>query len=242
MSATFFVSDLHLCESRPHTTRLFLDFLEHTAGAAGALYILGDLFEYWAGDDDLYDPLHRSVIEGLRRLADQGTAVYIMHGNRDFLLGSVFCRATGAQLVPDPQPVDLHGHRALVSHGDQLCTDDIDYQKFRTQVRGAEWQAPFLAQPLEQRKATILALRQRSEQEKAGKSADIMDVNADEVMAVLRRYDAPELLIHGHTHRPGRHVHDVDGKRCERIVLSDWDVAGSYLACDASGCRFIELG
>lgn len=241
MSATFFVSDLHLCETRPHTTRLFLDFLAGRAPAAATLYILGDLFEYWAGDDDLEDPHHCQVITALRALSDRGTSIYVMHGNRDFLMGEAFAEACGATLLPDPLLIELHGHSALLTHGDLMCADDVEYQRFRSQVRDSRWQQDFLALPLVQRKAQIAALRVRSEQEKSYKEARIMDVNADAVAGMVRSLGYPELLIHGHTHRPGRHRLVVDGRVCERIVLADWDVGGSYLVCDESGCEVVAI-
>ncbi len=236
MNPTFFVSDLHLCETRPQVTRLFLDFLAHHAPQAGALYILGDLFEYWAGDDDMDTPHHRTVIAAMRALADRGVAIHVMHGNRDFLMGLGFAEASGADLLPDPLSVDLHGRAAILTHGDQLCLDDVEYQRFRTMVRAPQWQQQFLGLPLAQRKAQIAALRTRSEQEKSSKDASIMDVNQDAVDNLIRAHNYPSLLIHGHTHRPGRHRLLVDGQPCERIVLADWDATGSYLICDAEGC------
>lgn len=235
-SHSLFISDLHLCSSRPGITRQFVDFLHTTASRAEALYILGDLFEYWAGDDDVGDPRHQDMVAALSELSRNGTRVYFMHGNRDFLLGDVFAQATGVTLLQDPTLVTLYGRRVLLSHGDLLCTDDIEYQAFRWQVRDPAWQQQFLSQPLAGRKAQIEALRQRSEQEKSHKSESIMDVNAEAVHAWLRQYDYPEMLIHGHTHRPARHDIEVDGHRCERWVLGDWYEQGSCLRCDESGC------
>ncbi len=241
MIQTYFVSDLHLCETRPQVTRLFLEFLSVQARKAEALYILGDLFEYWAGDDDLDDPHQRTVISGLRTLSDRGTTVHLMHGNRDFLLGEAFATACGAELLPDPYPIELHGHAALLTHGDLMCTDDVEYQNFRRQVRDPHWQQDFLSLSLVQRKAQIAALRARSEQEKSGKDARIMDVNTDAVASMVRAHGYPEWLIHGHTHRPGRHRIDVDGRSCERIVLADWDGSGHYLACSEAGCETFTI-
>lgn len=241
MTQTLFISDLHLCETRPQVTRLFLDFLAQKAPHAEALFILGDLFEYWAGDDDLDDPHIAPIIAGLRALTERGMAVYLMHGNRDFLIGRDFAAATGVALLQDPWVGVLHGRAVLLTHGDQLCTDDVAYQDFRRQVRDAQWQQAFLAQPLAQRKAQIAALRQRSMAEKSAKAAEIMDVNADAVSDLLRQHGYPDLLIHGHTHRPGRHMIVVDGHAGERIVLSDWDTACSYLACDKAGCEVVPL-
>lgn len=241
MSLSLFVSDLHLCATRPHTTWLFLEFLSNNAPESEALYILGDLFEYWAGDDDVDDLHHGPVIKALRTLSEHGTDIRIMHGNRDFLMGETFAQACGAELLPDPFLLDVHGHRVLLTHGDLMCADDVAYQKFRSQVRNPRWQQDFLALPLAQRKAQIAALRVRSEQEKSHKDTSSMDVNADAVAEMVRTHDYPEMLIHGHTHRPGRHQLEVGGKKCERIVLADWDVCGSYLACDESGCEVVTI-
>ena len=233
---SLFISDLHLCSSRPVITQQFLTFLQTEAVQAQALYILGDLFEYWAGDDDVDDAHHQAIIAGLHRLAASGTNIFFMHGNRDFLLGQVFADATGIQLLHDPTIIDLHGKRALLSHGDVLCTDDVDYQAFRRLVRASAWQAAFLATPLTARKTQIEILRQRSELEKSYKSESIMDVNPDAVNQLIKDYDYPELLIHGHTHRPALHQLKVDGHACQRWVLGDWYEQGSCLRCNATGC------
>lgn len=233
---SLFISDLHLCSTRPAITRQFVDFLQTSAAGAEALYILGDLFEYWAGDDDLSDVRHQEIIGALNQLASSGTRLFFMHGNRDFLLAEGFARATNATLLSDPTLLTLYGRQALLSHGDILCTDDTEYQAFRHQVREPAWQRQFLAQPLADRKAQIEVLRQRSEQEKSRKAESIMDVNQAAVHALLREHNYPELLIHGHTHRPAKHVVQVDGHVCERWVLGDWYEQGSCLRCDASGC------
>lgn len=238
---SLFISDLHLCHSRPAITRQFLAFLADAATQAEALYILGDFFEYWAGDDDLEDQHHQTVIQALATLANSGTRVFFMHGNRDFLIGQAFATAAHATLLSDPTPVTLYGQRVLLSHGDALCTDDTAYQAFRQQVRNPQWQAAFLQQPLAARKAQIEALRQKSEHEKAYKSESIMDVNTDALHALVKAYDYPSLLIHGHTHRPARHVLTVDGHTCIRWVLGDWYEQGSCLRLDDSGCRAITL-
>jgi UDP-2,3-diacylglucosamine hydrolase len=197
---------------------------------------LGDLFEYWAGDDDLDEPLHRHVADGLRGLAERGVRIYLMHGNRDLLMGEALARACGAELLPDPTLVDLYSQPTLLSHGDALCTDDAEYQAFRIQVRNPAWQAQFLAQPLAQRKAFIEQVRAQSEANKQQKTLEIMDVNADAVAALLRTHGYPR-LIHGHTHRPARHVLPLDDRVCERWVLSDWGAQGHALRCDADGCQ-----
>lgn len=237
---SLFISDLHLCPTRPAINALFTRFVQDIAPQAEALYILGDFFEYWAGDDDLADPFHTAIAGTLAGLAQRGTRIYIMHGNRDFLLSDAFLRAAQATLLPDPTRIDLYGTPTLLMHGDTLCTDDVAYQQFRVMVRGTEWQRKFLAQPLGQRKAQIEDLRKKSEQEKSNKSAEIMDVNSDAVANTLRAQGYPR-LIHGHTHRPARHSHRVDGMLCERWVLPDWYVTGGYLRCGPAGCEAVGL-
>ena len=237
---TLFISDLHLCPTRPSINRLFFGFLEDTAAQALALYVLGDLFEYWAGDDDLADPFNHEVALAFARLSKSGVALYFMHGNRDFLLGDAFVAACGGQLLPDPTLIHLYGKPTLLMHGDSLCIDDLAYMAFRNSVRDPLWQSNFLAQPLAQRKTQIEALRRDSEREKKHKSDTIMDVNPSAVLDVLHAHQCPR-LIHGHTHRPARYLHEVDGKACERWVLTDWYLHGGYLSCDADGCRAFEV-
>lgn len=238
--STLFISDLHLCAGRPQSTRSFFRFLEREARGAEALYILGDLFEYWAGDDDLGDPFNASIAAALARLVAAGVPSYLMHGNRDFVIGDAFARASGVTLLPDPTLVKLDGQAVLLMHGDTLCTLDVAYQAFRREARSEAWIRHLLQRPLAERKAAVETLRRQSEQEKRGKTAEIMDVAPAEVEDVLRRYGYPR-LIHGHTHRPARHVHMVDGHACERWVLADWYGGASCLACDAAGCRAIQL-
>lgn len=214
-----------------------MNFLATTARQAGALYVLGDLFEYWAGDDALVEDMHaQSVTAAFKRLAEAGIPVFVMHGNRDLLMSEGFAQAAGATLLPDPTSIEVAGCRVLLSHGDALCTDDVAYQAFRRQVRDPAWQRTFLAQPLSARKLQIEGLRMRSETEKSVKSEAIMDVNDDAVSALLRQYAYPALLIHGHTHRPAMHALTVDGHDCTRWVLADWHETGDYLRLDASGC------
>ena len=238
--ATLFISDLHLCASRPQINRIFLGFLDGPARHADALYILGDLFEYWAGDDDLHDPFHAQVISALHGLAAHGIKVYLMHGNRDLLMGEALANACHATLLHDPTLIDLYGMPTLLSHGDILCTDDTEYQRYRTQVHDAVFQKQFLARPLTERKAYIEQLRSRSTTEKQGKDGVIMDVSDAAVAALLREYRYPR-LIHGHTHLPDCHEHVVDGHRCERWVLGDWHQQGSALRCDKQGCAAISV-
>jgi UDP-2,3-diacylglucosamine hydrolase len=233
--STLFTSDLHLKPEAPHLSHILLKLLAAAAIAADALYVLGDLFEAWPGDDDAADPFNAPVISAFRALSDRGIPLYFQHGNRDFLLGAEFARATGGKLLPEELVVDLHGTRTLLMHGDQLCTDDVAYQQFRAQVRNPAWQQALLQQPLAARKHLARQLREGSDAAKSGKSMDIMDVNADAVAAAFRRHGVTR-LIHGHTHRPARHIHPVDGRDCERIVLADWRDAGAYLEVDAGGC------
>jgi UDP-2,3-diacylglucosamine hydrolase len=237
---SIFVSDLHLSPERPRIVQAFLDFARTTATHAEAVYILGDLFEYWIGDDDLAEAFNARIADALGSLARGGVAVYLMHGNRDMLLGQAFAGRTGAKLIADPLELDLYGSRTLLMHGDTLCTDDVDYQKFRVYARDPENQRNFLARPLPQRREQALGMRAESLKSKEGKPQPIMDVTTASVEAALRSHGYPR-LVHGHTHRPGRHVHLVDGRECERWVLPDWYERGGYLRCDATGCTEVTL-
>ncbi len=236
---SLFVSDLHLCPSRPAINRIFFDFLRGPATQAEALYILGDLFEFWAGDDDDTD-FHRDVLGGLRALSVRGVRILLMHGNRDFLIGERFAAEAGLQLLPDPTRLELYGTSTVLLHGDTLCTDDVKYLAFRAKVRAPEFQQQFLAQPLAARKQIIAGLRTENAEEKQQKAEAIMDVAPTAVEGMFRAQDCPR-MIHGHTHRPAVHRFAVDGKHCERWVLADWYETGSYLRCDANGCRSIAL-
>ena len=242
MSHTLFISDLHLSQDHPQSTELFLHFAANIAPAAEAMYILGDLFEYWAGDDHLLDdPFHLQITNALRHLDAQGTRIYIMHGNRDFLMAKELGSACNATLLGDPTLLDLYGTPTLLTHGDALCTDDTEYQRFRTQVRNSDWQARFLAQPLAQRKAQIEQMRMQSESQKGSKKMELMDVSDNAVNDLLRQNHYPR-LIHGHTHRPAKHLHHVDGHTCERWVLGDWDSGkAATLRCDAHGLAWVNL-
>ena len=236
-----FISDLHLCASRPEVKATFLTFLKNNVAQAHSLYILGDLFEYWAGDDEIESTEHQALIKAFQDLASKGVKVYLMHGNRDFLIGEDFCTSTNIQLLADPTLITLHGQRVLLSHGDALCTDDVDYQKFRQQVRNPQWQKNFLGQSLVSRKLQIEEIRLRSEEEKSQKLAQIMDVNQEAVESLLRIYDYPEFLVHGHTHRPNKHLLQLDAHPVTRWVLGDWYEQGSYLACDQNGWKAMRL-
>lgn len=236
-----FISDLHLCASRPHITTAFLHFLQTTAAKAHALYILGDLFEYWVGDDDVEDAHISPIIAALRSLVDAGVNVNFMHGNRDFLIADHFCSEAKLTLLQDPTLIDLHGKKVLLSHGDALCTDDTAYQTFRQQVRDTTWQTNFLSQPLASRKHQVENIRMCSEQEKSKKSAEIMDINQAALAELLVNYDYPEIIIHGHTHRPDQHHHQIGNHSITRWVLGDWYEQGSYLEYDKHGCKSVKL-
>ena len=216
-----FISDLHLCADRPALTAVFERYLAGPARAAARLYILGDLFEYWAGDDDLDDPLNTHVAGLLADLAESGCQVFFMPGNRDFLIGADFAARARLQLLAEPARIELGNEAVLLCHGDSLCTDDLAYQAFRSQVRNPAWQAQFLGQPLAVRKQIIAGVRMKSEEAKSEKAAAIMDVNSEAVVALFREH-AVSQLIHGHTHRPADHQVDADGRTCQRLVLADW--------------------
>jgi UDP-2,3-diacylglucosamine hydrolase len=238
--STLLVSDLHLTEERPEANERFIAFLEDKAGSAEALYILGDFFEYWIGDDDLGEPFNAVVAGLLKAISRKGVQVRLMHGNRDFLIGEGFCKATGATLLADPSLQDIEGVRTLLMHGDTLCTDDLEYQAWRRKARDPAFQAAFLAKPIPERRQAIQQMREKSKEVVQGKSAEIMDVNDDAVRETLRRHGVRR-LIHGHTHRPGRHALEVDGERCERWVLPDWYGAGGYLEVDRKGPRLVRF-
>lgn len=239
-ASSLFISDLHLCPARPGIANLFFKFLDLQARQADALYILGDLFEYWAGDDDFVDPFNASICYALKNLAKNGTPVYFLPGNRDFLAGEGFAEASGVELVEEPLLTTLCGEPTLLLHGDTLCSDDVEYSKFRAEVHNPAWRRKFLALPLTERKAQIEEMRRRSEEAKQIKPVDIMDVNNDSVAELLRTHDYPR-LIHGHTHRQSCYTHIVDGRRCQRWVLGDWYHNGNYLACDEFGLAFHAL-
>jgi UDP-2,3-diacylglucosamine hydrolase len=239
--STLLISDLHLRPEAPHLCRVLVEWLAGPATSADALYVLGDLFEAWPGDDDAADPFNAPVIAAFRALSERGIPLYFQHGNRDFLLGAEFSRATGGSLLADELVVDLHGTPTLLMHGDQLCTDDLAYQQFRARVRDPDWQQALLRQPLAARKHLARQLRESSGLAKAGKSVEIMDVNTEAVAAAFRRHHATR-LIHGHTHRPARHVHAVDGRACERIVLADWREGGACIEVDAGGSVAHTIG
>lgn len=218
---TRFISDLHLEESRPDITDAFLAFLNDKAMGIEALYILGDFFEAWIGDDER-TPLQNRIAEALREVSNSGTALYLMHGNRDFLIGEDFCNRCGATLLPDPVVVNLYGTPTLLMHGDSLCTADQEYQKFRANMRNQQWQQMFLQRSLADRQMVARQLREISMAKNQGKAETIMDVTPEEVVREMESHGV-QRLIHGHTHRPAIHELTANGRPARRIVLGDWD-------------------
>ncbi len=233
MHQTLLLSDLHLDPARPDATERFTALLSQWQGRADALYILGDLVEYWLGDDQDAGDLE-TAFRSIREFAG-ACPVYFMHGNRDFLIGNAFAERYGVRLLDDPTVVDLHGTPTLLMHGDTLCTDDHHYQAFRRTVRDPGWQQDFLARPLAEREAIARQLRDTSKAAMAQKSMEIMDVNAGAVAAAYRAHGVRR-LIHGHVHRPAVHSGPVDGEPRERIVMGDWYTSLSYVTCDSGGC------
>ena len=232
-----FVADVHLCESRPDASARFFSFLRDTAPHASALYILGDLFEAWVGDDDLASPLHRAVAQHLSDLSSREVQIFFMHGNRDFMLAKHFAKRCGMQLLADPVVVDLFGTATLLTHGDTLCTADTDYQRYRSVVRHPLMLRLLRALPLFLRHDMAARARSRSERAKLRKSYEIMDVDSQAVAAMFKQYDV-QRMIHGHTHRPAHHHLNLNGKKYERWVLPDWyGDGGGYIVCDAERCQ-----
>ena len=231
--AALFISDLHLHAERPDGIEHFQQFMRTDARSASALYILGDLFEAWIGDDDT-DPGHAPIITALADLRREGVPCYFMHGNRDFLVGKRFAAATGCVLLDEWHVIDIAGQRAVLTHGDLLCTDDTAYQELRRVVRNPSWQREFLAKSLDERRAIVTDLRERSKTETAEKPAEIMDVNQAAVEATLEEHGV-DILLHGHTHRPAVHEFVMDNAPATRIVLGDWYDSGSVLRWDETG-------
>ncbi len=236
--ATLFISDLHLCATRPEPIDTFCRLLSGPARRAEALYILGDLFEAWIGDDDERSP-HAEIVAALAEYSAAGP-LYVMHGNRDFLMGPRFAERTRCSLLPDPSLVDLYGTPTLLMHGDTLCTRDHDYQAFRKQVRNPLWMQGFLARPLAERAAIAQNLREGSRAAVQQKAAEIMDVDPEAVCAAMRAHGVLQ-LIHGHTHRPAIHELSLDGQAARRIVLGDWYQRDSVLVMDGQGPRLLPV-
>ena len=229
-----FISDLHLQESRPDITKAFLNFLEHTASKAEKLYILGDLFEAWIGDDDQNDFI--SNIQSALLKINKTTEVFFMHGNRDFLIGSEFASSSGLKLLNDPCSEEMFGNQVLLMHGDLLCIEDHDYQAFRKTSRDPKWQNEFLTKTIQERQEIADNLRTISKEATETKKEEIMDVSAAEVIRIMEE-SSVNLLIHGHTHRPKSHKIKVNDQPSERIVLGDWDAYGWYIWMDSSSCE-----
>ena len=247
-AVALFISDLHLQASLPRTTQAFRDFLDQHASRAEQLYLLGDIFEYWAGDDDIETPYNRDIVNALRRISDSGVAVYWIAGNRDFLVGAAFAEAAGLTILEDPHVIHLAGRDITLAHGDAQCTDDTAYMAFRAQVRQAAWQQQFLGMPLAQRKAIIEGVRQNSKDANKEKSYEIMDVNAEAIRGV---YDqtGTQTLIHGHTHRPALHVDESGAAKRLRYVLPDWEydvepARGGWMSLTSDGVlhRYDSVG
>lgn len=240
MKPALLLSDLHLAEERAGSAAAFRAFAAGPARRAGAVYILGDLFDSWVGDDQQREPFAAAIVRELRGIADAGVALSIARGNRDFLLGEGFARAAGATLLAEETLADLGGVRTLLTHGDELCTDDHAYQRYRAWMRDAAHQRQLLRLPYRLRRRIAEWMRRKSRSETARKPESILDVNAAAVEAALRRHHVTR-MIHGHTHRPARHALVVDGVACERIVLADWDERGHYLEIGDEGILAIEL-
>lgn len=236
---TLFVSDLHLEADRPDIGKQFLDFLETDAREADDLYILGDLFEAWVGDDDP-NTHYFTIKRALRKLVDGGIPVYFMHGNRDFMIGNGFANETGVRILDDPHEVSMYGQKTLLSHGDILCVDDVQYQRVRKMVRDPDWQANMRAKPLKERLRIAQEARRQSLEQTINQSLEIMDVNQDEVVRFIKKYKV-DVLLHGHTHRPAVHDVQIDGRKAKRIVLGDWYTQGSMVRWDSRGPKLESM-
>ena len=232
MPQTLFVSDLHLDHKRPHIIAAFCRFLEEISDT-DALYILGDLFEFWIGDDDPAIGLE-PVINGLKSVSLKGTAIYFIHGNRDFLIGNTFAKQINCKILPEETIVDLYGTLTLIMHGDTLCTDDIAYQRYRAKARNKWIQKALLLLSVKQRLKIAERLRNKSIAAIQGKEVEIMDVNQNTVEQAMLKHHV-QCLIHGHTHRPAIHDFTINGTACKRIVLGDWYEQGSVLICTPAG-------
>jgi UDP-2,3-diacylglucosamine hydrolase len=237
--ATLFISDLHLEPGQPEIGEQFLAFLAGPARKADALYILGDLFEAWIGDDDP-NPYYGQMRAAIRELSDSGVPVFFMHGNRDFMIGETFAAEAGITLLSDPHPLQLYGENVLLSHGDAMCTDDIEYQQVRAMTRNPEWQAMMLSKSIEERIAFAAQARAQSLARSETMTEEIADVSHDAVEQTIRESGA-DILLHGHTHRPAVHPFHVDERPVHRIVLGDWYEQGSMVEWDEDGPRLEEL-
>ena len=236
---TLFISDLHLDAARPEIGAQFLAFLGGEAREAETLFILGDLFEVWLGDDDP-NPYYADIKTASRELVDAGVSVFFMHGNRDFMIGEDFATETGVTILRDPEVVDVHGEKVLLSHGDALCTDDVQYQQIRAMTRNPDWQTMMRTKTIQERIEIAIQARKDSMARSESLDDDIADVNQDAVEATIREHGV-NILLHGHTHRPAVHEVSLDGRTATRIVLGDWYEQGSVVRWDESGPRLEAL-
>ncbi|NRB42537.1 MAG: UDP-2,3-diacylglucosamine diphosphatase [Pseudomonadales bacterium] len=223
------ISDLHLDEKNPALCRAFFKYLDNLPTDTVSLYILGDFFEAWGGDDDL--PFHEQIRQRLKALTDSGIELYFQHGNRDFLLGQQFAEQTGSTLLDESYILESGSQKIALLHGDSLCIDDVEYQQFRTQMRNPEVQQMLLSQSLDERRALAQSLRDNSKEANSNKAEDIMDINQAELERLMTELNV-QTLIHGHTHRPRTHQFELNGKSCQRIVLGDWGKTGWEIIID----------
>ena len=234
-----FASDLHLHADAPETAQAFFVFLKKYVQRTRKLFLLGDLFEYWVGDDAMSVPFNQGIVGAIREVSDAGVAVFWMAGNRDFLIEEKFAAAAGLTILPDPSTISIASYDIVLTHGDAQCIDDVDYLRFRKMVRTPEWRGAFLSKPLAERLDTVKIMRDQSRAAQQNKQSEIMDVNADEILALFLK-SGVTIMIHGHTHRPAHHVLQYQGKEFERYVLPDWDFEGTNqrggaIAIDAAG-------
>ena len=236
---TLFLSDIHVSDQHPEISQHLKEFLLKEESKTNAIYVLGDLFEYWLGDDDP-NPSFAEIKNLLKKLSNKNISIFFMHGNRDFLIGESFAEETGCQILHDPYVIDLFDKKILISHGDIFCTDDKEYQLFRNQTRDPAWKESILSKSLSFREEFAKKARLESSKHTNSKKNEIMDVNKDEILKMYEKYNV-EIIIHGHTHRPA--IHDIyfNGKDCQRIVLGDWYEQGSILRCDETGFDLIQL-
>jgi len=236
---TFFISDIHISEQYPEIGEQLIDFLENQAQQSDALYILGDLFEYWLGDDDTNHE-YKKIKSTLKLYTDKKIPTYLMHGNRDFLIGETFANETGITILPDPSIIDLYGEKILISHGDIFCTDDIEYQLSRESTRNPNWQKMILGKSLKERKKLAYEARKKSSKHTRQTKKILMDVNQNEINETFKKYGLNQ-IIHGHTHKPAIHNSMINGELYKRIVLGDWYDQGSVLKWDQSGPELVTL-
>ena len=236
---TLFLSDIHVSDQHPEISDHLKEFLLKEESKTNAIYVLGDLFEYWLGDDDP-NPSFAEIKNLLKTLSDKNISLFFMHGNRDFLIGESFAKETGCQILHDPCVIDLFGKKVLISHGDIFCTDDKEYQLFRNQTRDPAWKESILSKSLSFREEFAKQARLESSIHTSLKKNEIMDVNKDEILKIYEKYNV-DIIIHGHTHRPAIHDVSFNGRNYQRIVLGDWYEQGSILRCSEKGFDLIQL-